>query len=474
MFGNNPFKNAIHFLFQEKSEESCKDTEPELEAPTPMEIDKELSESSKIVSRPNAEELTNNNDIKTVTPGRRSQRSKSDTPRTEGILNRAVQKVSKRKSRPTSIDTIISVSKNKTEHNDACKINQELNGTESHKNVEELLNQILNTLPLGETVKEALIVENKLEDEFIRDPSNEELPSNTKENLLQNQSILNEVHEEVNVINNEKKASNALSKSHHTESDDQERAGKKLTNGLDRIEKGNDDNNSKIETKSDHDNTETNLKLEKDLKKENDNSKTNYDLLDALTNNSVSSIEDVQNCTEDENDSNKCEKSSLVTNCISEQPGNDNKLEQTCTDKESVKIQINESSCKQEENACIEEEKLSEAVSKETETDPHRPEITPSTNKDKGEDEKNKQAFSSSSVLDLDDHVDDFELSYSEYSNDKLYKSINHSESSLEMKLTDCTSSENSESEQITNKIEQISKNELVNCIEQSSAMEVA
>lgn len=67
------------------------------------------------------------------------------------------------------------------------------------------------------------------------------------------------------------------------------------------------------------------------------------------------------------------------------------------------------------------------------------------------------------------ENAEDFELSYTEQMDEKLYKGINNSESSLEMKLTDCVSSENSENEQLSSK-----RSELVNCIEQSNAMEVA
>ncbi|KAG8256639.1 Histone-lysine N-methyltransferase, H3 lysine-36 and H4 lysine-20 specific [Homalodisca vitripennis] len=69
----------------------------------------------------------------------------------------------------------------------------------------------------------------------------------------------------------------------------------------------------------------------------------------------------------------------------------------------------------------------------------------------------------------VEENVDDFELSYSESSSDKVYKS----ESSLEMKLTDFNTSEKKRTNE---KLEGLNgKSELSNCIEQSNnIMEVA
>ncbi|XP_054259007.1 histone-lysine N-methyltransferase NSD2 [Macrosteles quadrilineatus] len=95
------------------------------------------------------------------------------------------------------------------------------------------------------------------------------------------------------------------------------------------------------------------------------------------------------------------------------------------------------------------------------------------------DDESSKEAEvndskieSSKTAIGADENMDDFELSYSENSTDKLFKSVNNSESSIEMKLTDCGTTED---DVVARKLEEMHETrEMVNGIEKSSVMEVA
>lgn len=158
-------KTILYAIFQEKhvpdekvpsDEESEKQATSTLPEPTPMDVDNDSSEMPSAadsnvseVSVPK-EELINNNFVKSsTTPLRRTRRSQSNN---DTVGNGSEARVSKRRGRPSSVDEKLIISAEKTDTNrpdpviNNCKLT-------SKKDVKFLLDQVIDTLPMKDTLE---------------------------------------------------------------------------------------------------------------------------------------------------------------------------------------------------------------------------------------------------------------------------------------------------------------------------------
>jgi len=489
-----------------------------------MEVDGNSSDNSTTTSNlsvdPLVKEATNNNVLKAAdTPRLRTRRSKSFANDT--IVNEDAERVNPRRNRPSSVDEALIVFKEKIEPKNKRSLKQKKKESASDSIAREILDEVINNLPDKisdfdniencEEKKEKInkVIDN-LSDERINTLENVENREEKKEDLSPKESLkgtingtdgdmLEQSQDDIPQNNETGQLNGCCDESEETEHkvgevDKIEGNGSTAPNnesgksGAVNVAEGNHSSmvqDSEPNALTDLDNEpETNKvepKNERDPINDCSESESNVNSLDRdslqLTNgfeseahhssipgiirketrfhNGLAKSEEdeclEESCNDESNNGKRKEESLKST---SEIGSNEKCLEETCKD-ESVNEKRGEESLKQLntnnfDNKFPEDTSIDESVN------------------DRIQEESSKSA----NTINTDDNVDDFELSYSENSTDKLFKSVNNSESSIEMKVTDCGTTEEDE---ISRKLGEIhGTNELVNGIEQSSVMKVA
>uniref|UniRef100_A0A1B6KAF0 Histone-lysine N-methyltransferase n=2 Tax=Graphocephala atropunctata TaxID=36148 RepID=A0A1B6KAF0_9HEMI len=419
--------------------------------------------STEIIAK---EEPTNNNVVIKVSnvPERRSRRSRSyaaenNKSSSDKTVNGLVGKVIKRKDRPSSVDDKLIGSYDKTEPNPCPnEIDDEFS---SSKDVTDLLQEIINTLPIKEeeTVQreddKLEQVKSEIEESFM---GGENLKRVTEQLVQQenydgicteNQNVKHESNENV-------KKQTEIDRVYDTSSSTipEEDASPKTEN--------NSEKSSKlilvdcIDTV--HQNGETHNP------KELDDQPKSTNLEDVDENNTLKTSENEHLSL------NKSSKS--INDQIDGLPVFDPKMDVEFDIKDKSKY-LEKDHVTEEDSETVDKmhsEKISSVVESCSDKKVMKEGIEHvDDNISDSATENKEETLVPSKNLDIEEIVDDFELTYSESSSDKVYKS----ESSIEMKLTDYNGQV--EKERTSERLEGLhDKHELSNCIEQSNVMEVA